>query len=618
MNVWVYDEETFPNFFCATFIALHSEEIKQFIIDETKNDSALLKQFVQDKWLIGYNNHDFDDIILNYILSSSQIVTAHDIYKLAQLIINTENPWLNPFIKRLKRFSQYKSVDLIRLLFSKALRVGLKELQVTMNWPNVQELPYHHSTTLSNTQKLNVLEYNTNDSASTKKLALLSIDDLKLRHKIKTSFGLDCYSQDGVTTGVNLLLKLYCAATRQPSHLVKSLRTPRPIIRLGDIIADNVVFNSPKFGLLLEKLRNSEITDTRGSLDFSVLYGGVLHQFGTGGIHSKDPAGITAPGYHERYMDADVASLYPSILVEYGFKPAHLDTTFIRIYKFLKEDRLRAKRAGETLIADTYKLALNGAYGNLINEHSWLYDPQAAMSITLNGQLFLAMLSERLIDAGHKVDSLNTDGITCLVQKSLMDDYYSIAQGWMDLTRLELEFREYDKVIRRDVNTYFALYKNDREINGKDAGKVKEKGDWLTKPKLGKGYDKPIVNIALKEYFLNGTPIEETIKNHHNIFDFCMMQKVGKQFNVEWYGKRQQRINRYYASKQGAYLYKIKGEGSARSFNNLLKGVGVEIFNKHLEKNMSDYQIDYNYYIYESRKILNEIQPSQLLLDLRA
>lgn len=305
-------------------------------------------------------------------------------------------------------------------------------------------------------------------------------------------------------------------------------------------------------------------------------------------------------------------ALYPSILIEYGFKPEHLREEFIAIYRSLRDDRIKAKRSGEKLIAETYKLSLNGTYGNLINEYSWLYDPKAAMGITLNGQLFLSMLSERLIDAGIQVDSLNTDGITALVKDEQMDDYWRITKEWQELTRLELEFREYDKIIRQHVNSYYAIYKNDPTINEGDAGKVKEKGDLATKIVLGKGFDKPIVKIAVKEYFVNGTPIEETIKNHRDIYDFTMFQKVGKQFEVEWWGKKQQRINRYYASKKGAYLYKVKGEGSKKSMSHMLKGVGVQIFNVYEEKPMAEYNIDYQYYIIEARKLINSIESNQI------
>lgn len=614
MKAWVYDIEVYPNFFCVTFRNLKTKEKIVFIIgyykEEYKDDTESLRQFIRGKWLIGYNNHGYDDYVVNFILERKR--TPEQIKEFSNKIIESENPYL--VFRNYKYNNLYKSIDLMRLLFSKMLRVSLKELEVTMKWKNVQEIPHHHLKILEDSEKEDVLDYNDNDTLATLELAIKSLDDIKLRYTIKQKFGLDCYSKDGVRTGVDLFLRLYCQKTGQDEEEVKNLRSPREYINLNEIISDKVSFNSKQFNKLLQQLKDTTITQTRGSLDLSVLYGGVLHVFGTGGIHSKDKAAIVKPLPGYRYMDADVASLYPSILIEYGFKPEHLSNEFIEVYKFLKDDRIRAKRAGEKLIADTYKLSLNGTYGNLINEYSWLYDPKAAMGITLNGQLFLSMLSERLTDAGIQVDSLNTDGITALVREDQMHLYWAITKEWQSLTNLELEFREYDKVIRQHVNSYYAIYKNDKSINEGDAGKVKEKGDLLTKVVLGKGFDKPIVKIAVREYFINGTPIEETIKNHKDIYDFTMFQKVGKQFEVEWWGKKQQHINRYYASKKGAYLYKVKGQGEKKSISHMLKGVGVQIFNVFEEKPLAEYNIDYQYYIIEARKLINEIETNQLTI----
>lgn len=610
MKAWVYDIESYPNFFCITFRNLETSEKVVFIIDHLHNQRLQIIDFVRGKWLIGYNNHGYDDYMLNYIIERDPSVGEIKVF--SNRIINSDNPYIDPSLKIYKYSRLYKSIDLIRLLFAKMLRVGLKELQVTMKWKNVKEIPYFHENILSEQEKLEVIEYNDNDVLSTRELAIKTLPDIKLRHSIKQKFGLECYSKDGVRTGVDLFLKLYCQATGEDENVVKNLRSPREFINLGEIISDKVKFNSSKFKQLLEELKNTTISETRGSLDKQVLYGGVMHVFGTGGIHSKDPAGIIIPKPGYRYMDADVASLYPSILIQYGFKPEHLKDEFLTVYKFLRDDRVRAKRAGESLIADTYKLSLNGLYGNLISEHSWAYDPKAAMGITLNGQLFLSMLSEQLIDAGIQVDSLNTDGITALVKEDQMDTYWAITKNWQELTNLELEFKEYSKVIRRNVNSYYAIYKDDKEVNGKDAGKIKEKGDLGTGIVLGKGFDKPIVKIAVRDYFTKGIPIEQTIRNHKDIYDFTMFQKVGKQFEVEWWNKKQQRINRYYASKRGAYIYKVKGEGSKKKMSHMLKGVGVQIFNEYVEKSMEDYQIDYQYYIIEARKLINEIETNQL------
>lgn len=625
---WIYDIEIYPNYFCVTFLNLETDEKVIFEIDDEKgiNDTKALKNFLRNIWVIGYNNLTFDNIICNYIIKENP--TVSEIYEFAQELIKRDFNELYEQIKKYKYNNDYQSVDLMRLLFSKALRVGLKELEVTMNYPNVQELPYKYDTYLTKEQKKEVLDYNLNDCLATKELCKICLPALELRKAIKDEFGLDCFSKDGVRTGVDLLFKLYCDKTEDDPKYVKELRTFRSSIKLGDIISDRVFFKSKQFSELLTTLKNTTIVGTKGVLDYKVLYGGVLHVFGTGGIHSKDNPGIVQPNEDEIYRDADVASLYPSIEILYGFKPRHLKPVFLDIYGGLKQDRIAAKRAGRMLISDTYKLALNGEYGNLINMYSWLYDPQAAMGITLNGQLFLSMLSEQMTDAGIKVDSINTDGITCIIPKSKIEEYDRICKEWQELTGLELEFADYKKVMRRDVNTYLAMYTN---------GKVKEKGDFLTKPVLGKGYDKPIIAIAIKEYFVNGTPVEQTIKNHQNIYDFCMMKKIDKKYKSWWNGKEQQRINRYYVSNKGAYLYKQKTSdigtyGKVTMANehggfdtvsykkgtmeNMLKGFAVQIFNKFEQKEMKDYHINYNYYISETKAILHEVESKQLDLFL--
>ena len=46
--------------------------------------------------------------------------------------------------------------------------------------------------------------------------------------------------------------------------------------------------------------------------------------------------------------------------------------------------------------------------GNLQNEHSWLYSPEAVMQIRMNGQLLLLKLAENLIGIGCKMIQYNT------------------------------------------------------------------------------------------------------------------------------------------------------------------------------------------------------------------
>lgn len=313
-------------------------------------------------------------------------------------------------------------------------------------------------------------------------------------------------------------------------------------------------------------------------------------------------------------------SLYPSLWIEYQWCPAHLDASvFLPSYKQIRDDRLNVykpaakKDPQAALMADTYKLILNGSYGNLISEYSWLYDPKVAMCITLNGQLFLSMLSEQFTDAGFIVDSLNTDGITCMVPENKLELYHKICKAWEEHTGLVLEFAKYHSVYRRDVNSYIAWYADDQgnPLYKNDKPVAKEKGFFVRDAILGKGYDKPVVKKALYEYFIKGVPIEQFITSHDNIYDFCMMQKMGGQFKALHNNQILQKTNRFYASRMEPYLYKVK-EGGARE--HVLKDSGVVIFNDYINKPINEYNINYDYYVREAETIRRLIESDQLSL----
>lgn len=626
MKQWVYDIETYKNFFCITFLDYSSDEKHVFEISSFKNERMEMKEFMRKRAvLIGYNSLLFDNPIVNYVLAFER--RPDEIFDAAQLLIHGQKDSANEnakkeynkFIKKYKHSDAYISIDLMLLHAAKKLRVSLKEMEVSMKWPLVQDLPYPFDSHLTREQMDNVIKYNLNDCGATKELCNRLKEDINLRIQIEEEYGIKCLSKDGVRTGVDLFASLYEKKVGNRDFL--NGRSFRDKIHLGDVISDVVTFNSSRFNELLEMFKNKTIIETKGSLDYSVIYGGVKHDYGTGGIHSKDAPGILMPRKGEIYKDADVNSLYPSLIIEYGFSPEHLDAdVFLPLYKGIRDERLEAKSRIKTdpkakLLSDTYKLALNGTYGNMISEYSWLYDPKAAMGVTLNGQLMLSMLSERFTDAGFRVDSLNTDGITCFIPKEREEEYNKIASDWEQETRLGLEFAYYHKMIRTAGNHYLAWYADGegKPLYKKDGEPyVKEKGFFLRDISLGKGYDKPIIPIALWDYYIKGIPVEQSIKNHKDIYDFCMMQKMGSKFSAVWNGEKQQKTNRFYASKgiNSGYLY--KQDGSKRS--HVLKDSGITIFNQYEEKEMIEYGINYDFYIREARKIQRDIESNQTTL----
>jgi len=244
------------------------------------------------------------------------------------------------------------------------------------------------------------------------------------------------------------------------------------------------------------------------------------------------------------------------------------------------------------------------------DEHSFLYDPLYTMQTTLTGQLTLSMLCEKLVLSFPDSIMLqaNTDGFTMKIRRTDLDKYYKICAMWEKLTRLNLEYVEYSKMVIRDVNNYIGIYTN---------GKVKYKGAF----ELDKDYHKDnsfkVIRIALSEYFINDVPVEQTIMNHKNIYDFCGRQK----FNSASYGVtyeylmggiipvKQQKNVRYYISKKGHKFIKHFNDGRQSIIN---EGVPVIIFNKYEEKD--DYHVDYDYYIRQANKEIRNVVDNQLTL----
>ena len=180
------------------------------------------------------------------------------------------------------------------------------------------------------------------------------------------------------------------------------------------------------------------------------------------------------------------------------------------------------------------------------------------------------------------------------------------------LTGLYIEDNFYSKFILRDVNNYLAVYEN---------GDYKAKGDFEVDKEYHKDPSMRIVPLAVKNYFLHGIPIQDTIRNHNDIYDFCLRLKTNSNstgmfihlVNGEIVTDTLTRTTRYYVSKSSKAGSLVKDFG-----NNKVSGVNVGysvmLFNKFEEKPINEYNIDYGFYIAEATKLKNSVDDGQLSL----
>lgn len=270
-------------------------------------------------------------------------------------------------------------------------------------------------------------------------------------------------------------------------------------------------------------------------------------------------------------------------------------------------------------IIEGYKLMLNGAYGKSNEETSFLYDPLYTFKTTIAGQIFICMWSERMIEACPEIKFLqtNTDGQTVLIPRDKVEALRQVNQQLTKETSLVIEEVEYSKMIIRDVNNYLSVYSDSTKENPH----IKMKGDFEVDKEYHKDPSMRIVPLAVKEYFVNNIPIEETIRNHTDIFDFCLRLKLNsktkgifKHFNdkFEIVDSPLQRTTRYYISSG------LKSGSLIKDFGDKISGINIGfqavLFNKFEKKNIKDYNINYSFYIQEANKLKNAVSDGQLSL----
>ena len=631
--VYVYDIEVFQNIFHCSVKNTETNDIYKFEISERKNQlRELVKFFKQvDKYITwgdyyttninipaniifcGYNNLHYDNPIINYIIEYEDKLMQYNIPTICSSIFNLSKTITTSSEDNIDAWKHWKyqiwfdTFDILTMLYSNKLRVGLKEIQVTMQYPNVQEFVCDWTKPLPLEDFDSMIDYNINDIKSTSELLNRCKKDVDLRIAIEDEYGVRVLSKDGVNIGMKILTQKYLEKTGLTWQDIKDLRSPMSVIPLKDVILPFIKYDSPILQRVLDDMKNQIVSPGRKGYENKFVFNNLRYSVGVGGIHSVNSPEIIIPRDDEMLIDIDVASLYPSMLIEYEFYPKHLGKEFLEVYKQIKDERIEAKHNGDKVKNETLKLALNGLSGNLQNEHNFCYSPFAVMQIRINGQLLLLMLAEKLTQIGCRIVQANTDGLFVLLKKDVYSKVNSICREWEQLTKLTLEEDRFKAMYQYAINDYFAITEDN---------KVKEKGMFITTVKLGKGLTPKIIPKAVISFFKDGISVEDTIKNCTDIRDFLMSEKTGKQWHVEYMNEEQQRTNRFYASTNGGYLWKWKysNDSDAKSYQNMLTASGVTLLNKFDDKPIKERKINYRYYIMEAYKIIRDLKPLQLSL----
>jgi hypothetical protein len=621
-KVWVYDLETL-DLFTATFIDRDSDETRVFVISKDKDERESLFKFLKEEvsGLIGYNNVNFDGQVIEYLFRNPNC-TAQDIRRYAQIITSEENrrPDVPEWNFRIPQLDLFRALS----LSTKAKRVGLKWCEFMMDLENIEDMP---SQGIGENWEEMVLSYNLNDVIATKELYNRFKHEIELRKAITLRDNVNVMNSTEPDMAKKLFGKYLSRAMRIPLNDLKSMSTSRDVVHVKDIIFPYVTFNKEKFKEVLTHFQSLSLKN-KDNFEKIVNYKGIPIVFGLGGIHAAPKNKIYSSDENMIIKSLDVVSFYPNLMIRNGLCPAHLPKDiFLPLYEgFFNERRSIPKSDPRNYIL---KILLNATYGLTNDEYSFLRDRAVTLSICINGQLLLTMLLEMLAEKMPlELVMMNTDGFEVRIPRAYEETYSSVCKEWESLTKLELEFVDYQKMIISDVNNYIAIYTN---------GKTKTKGKYEFKDiPLHKNKSHCIIPYSVYNYWVHNINVEETIKGHRNIFDFCAGVKAKKsvergQSSYELHAIAIQDLKitklsktvRYYICNKNhdGYLMKRYSIGSLEQVEaparkgKIFKAWTVKYFNKYFKpKDFSDYNIDYQYYIMKANEWIAEFDEKQLSL----
>ena len=621
----------------------------QYEISWRKNEiDGLVKHLVEEiDYMVSYNGCKYDNQVLQYILddhekwfdkSSEEIIEL--IYQFSQELISNQDYELQPPYK--EAYMDIKQIDVFLIMHydNKNRRTGLKWAGEFSLDGNIEELPIDYTKKdITEAEILQTIEYCWNDVYATHnvyKIVTGNTDHELYKEKDKIQLRLDLIAERGLPAvainwndgkiGDELNKKRYLELTgisqQKLWEKIKARKT-RTSFTFEECYPSYWKFDTDEYQQFFKRVGKQKV-----NLNVKQEFPFKHYMFAKGGGHSTEGARIVKPTDKQILRDADIQSDYPWTIAKNMIYPAHLgpmwNTGYVENIPLRIDAKKKYKESKEKRyesFAESYKFVLNINFGKLLDRQNWQYDPFAGMRTTIGGQIDIFMLAEDIEQIPTAVViSMNTDGLVVLMDKEYEQQYKDVCEAWEKQVGNDkqgrLEYADYSILVQTSVNDYLAIKK--------DTAEVKKKGDWLTDYELHKNKSKKIIPLALEAFYVKGIPVEDTIRNHKNIFDYCCGKKSSRDYFYRSINKSTGEVKdlnkliRYYISDPksglGNKIYKIKKENSDKTGPNISQcesdSATQVLFNKpFIEERIEDYHIDYTYYERACYKLIDKIDP---------
>ena len=595
MKWYTYDAEVFKHDFIVGFKDRETGEYYRF-----HNDNEGVKDFITDDAIYcGFNTKGYDQYIIKAIVAG---FSPEGVKEVNDWIISGNQGWQCVILSDI--YFRFNNVD---IMDDMQMGLSLKAIEGHLGLNICEsEVDFTLDRPLTQGEVIETLEYNDADLDATEKVVDIRKDYLNNKIYLGGLKGIDPSKALAMTNAKLTAAYLDAHKTverddereyKYPENLRREY-IPQEVFDFFDRLYDKSI---PDDELFKSKL--------------NILVGDCPVTLGFGGIHGAIPFYQEQENENRLIRNYDVASYYPHLMVHYGYTSRNIPNP--QIYAEMLKKRMAAKKSGDTATANALKLVANTTYGAMLNKYNDLYDPLMGRSVCITGQLFLLELSQHLIKecSSLNIVQLNTDGIMVSFDKSEYEKVLSITKEWEQRTKFELEEDKIKRIVQKDVNNYVEIPEGEL-YNEKGEPRWKIKGGYLVRgiPKAGAfniNNNMTIVAKAIVEHFVKDIPVEETINNCNDIFEFQIIAKAGAKYKEAYHlvdGKKTpvQKVNRTYATNDERYgkIYKVKAENDSVAKIESLPEHCIIDNDNHLTID----KVDKTFYIELAKKRINDFK----------
>lgn len=630
-NIVLFDIKVYSNCFIYTDYYSSTKRLSQYVVTSNKNEIHDLYEHLNHipiQYMVGFNCENYSYPLLHYIVNNyvlfDQANPSVSMVRIADKSKELLEDEKYHGIPSKERYFRLLDLYLVFNFNSKFKRTSLADAAFNMQLSGLGDTIEQSYDYITENRLPEVLNKQKERIKTIISLYLYAIGRSKnpiyhdnnlfvLREKLSKKYKVNFTNAPNSRIGVEIVLRKYCEETKLDIQSVRKMMNSFMPFSLSDCIpAYANDFKRKEFVDYVNILKNVNITTPDTKFNYIINFHNCAFSMGLGGIHYAIHPGIYESDSSRQIYSFDVKSMYPSIIINNKIYPEALGEQFLKPYKDIYDTRMEmisTLTSYDVSFTEGLKQALNVIYGKMGEANSVLYDKKAQYRTSITGQIIMCLLFENIVKHFPSVQFLlvNSDGFEVMIEKEYGEKLTQLIEEYMSKYDLRIYSELYKKLVIKDVSNYIGIT---------DTGEEILRGCFEINKELHKDSSARIIPIALRNYFIENIPIDQTIRNHGNILDFCIKykKKSNRMACYETLDNIQQlsTVTRYYISNHGGSIVTKTYESTDPQL--VHEGYLSTIFNNVVSRRLIEYDINYMYYKKMCNSIIEPIIVKQLTL----